>query len=295
MQDAKGVKGRAEGAGGAGESGQGPRIRKLRVLGDGAFGQVREAVDLETGIHYAYRVFPVELSNSPDFRARFERLANALYSLRHPGIVRVERLGQPGGRHVLGMEYVEGISLSVFHRKGEARSLAEVAAACDGCLKQGDLARFLIHVLDALAYAHAKGVFHGSLTPANIFLDEREGRIVARAADVGLAQLVGQDWLRGHGNADYMSPEQKEGKGPDARSDVFAAGSITFELLTGQRGVIPRSTSWCEPPFDAGWGDVVHKAVANDPGHRFQSAAEMKRMVRAIAERLGVLPRDEVE
>lgn len=241
-------------------------------LGRGAMGVVYEALDPTTQAHVAIKVLLGARALEGAARERFMREAEAIGQLSHPGIVGVLGHGEQGTDAFLVMELIRG------------RSLQDVLAQ-DGPLEPWEAARIARAAAEALEHAHARGVIHRDVKPANVLL-EQEGRVVI--TDFGLARRADDRTLTREGfvvgTPLYMPPEQALGsRGVDGRADVYALGITLYELLSGdaprsgvpteelmdqiKEGQIPRLES--APP---GLADVLELATAGDPRDRFPSA-----------------------
>ncbi len=216
-----------------------------------------------------------------DFAARFEREASVLASLEHPNIVACIDHGREGDRFFLAMEYVDGASLGKILR-GRRLSLEETI-------------RLMAQLCDALEYAHGKGVVHRDIKPENLLID-KEGRL--KLADFGVVKLTASEsGMPGLtqtgaavGTAHYAAPEQIESAGTvDPRADVYSAGVVLYEILTG---VLP--VGRFEPPsrrvaLHPAVDDVVLKALARNPEERYATAGELKaEVLRTLALRAPV-------
>ena len=192
------------------------------VLGSGGMGTVYLAFDRAVGERVALKVLNAG-THDPARSAQFVQEVRLARRITHRNVVRTHDVVALDTGWALSMEYVEGMSLAALMRRG---TLPLPAAL--GIARQ---------IAAGLAGAHAEGIVHRDLKPGNVLLD---GRGVAKIADFGLARLQGAA-AEGHlaGTPLYMSPEQAEGRTADARSDVYAAGVVFFELFCGV------------PPFDA--------------------------------------------
>ena len=279
----------------------GERYRIVRALGDGGMGAVYEAVDLSSERRVALKLVAEDvLANDPSVATRFQREARAMELLDHPHIARVLDAGVIDGKPFLAMELLEGADLrDTLARVGPlppAAALRIAAAVCEG-----------------LAHAHAAGIVHRDVKPANLFLARGDGdEIAVKILDFGVAK-----WKMQHvaldssdertltrtgsmlGTPLYMSPEQAQGEREiDARSDVWSLGVVLYEALSGktphdEAETVGRLILWiCSrptPPLQslAPWiapevARVVHKALKLDPDARFLSAAAMLPAIRAL-------------
>ncbi len=260
----------------------------LAPLGAGGMGEVYRAADPRLGRDVAIKVLPERFANDPDRLRRFETEARAAAAIGHPAIVAVYDVGVANGSPFLVTELLLGSNLRELLNQGRlplARGL-EIARA----------------VLEGLAEAHARGIVHRDLKPENVFVT-RDQRV--KLLDFGLAKLAqpaGDSAPGGSaaetqtgqvlGTAGYMAPEQVRGETVDHRADLFAAGAMLYELLTGTRAFGARDGSAVDtlhailhvdppppssrapvvpPAFDA----IVARCLAKDPERRFQSAKDL--------------------
>jgi serine/threonine-protein kinase len=253
--------------------------RVIGIVGSGGMGAVYKIEHVITKRIEAMKLLPPGSANDPDQMRRFEREIQVQARLHHPNIVALYNAVRDGSTVGLVMEFVEGESL---RRKLEAGALP-VATAVD----------FAGQVLSALACAHASGVIHRDVAPANIIVTP-DG--VAKLTDFGLAR--GANDLRSSssgvplGSPWYMSPEQVKGAGAvDERTDVYAMGAVFHEMLTGEKlfeaegaFAVMQAQVEAEPPrpssrnpkVPAALDAVVLKALAKDPAMRFASAGEFR-------------------
>ncbi len=248
------------------------RFRLERLLGEGAQATVWLAHDPRLDRDVALKVLNADSNNAVD---EWLQEARAVSRLNHPGIVQVFEADRFDGRPALVFELVHGGTLMPLLRQGAmpARRAVEL----------------MISVLDALACAHAAGVVHRDLKPSNILLDV-QGR--PRVTDFGIAARV-QDAkaARVVGTPGYISPEAARGEAPHPRMDVFAAGILLAELLSGTRlnrdpdpmRCVQRvlQEDLCLPQVDGRDIDdalraLVDRALSRDPGLRWESAAELR-------------------
>ena len=205
------------------------------LIGEGGMGQVYQATDTKLNRQVALKILPEAFASDPDRLARFQREAQVLASLNHPGIAAIYGLEESGGTRALVLELVEGPTL--------ADRIEQGAIPVDEALP---IAK---QIAEALEAAHEAGVIHRDLKPANIKV-KPDGTV--KVLDFGLAKaldpssegdpsqsptLTAAATQMGviMGTAAYMSPEQAAGKPADKRTDIWSFGVVLFEILTGQR------------------------------------------------------------
>ena len=201
------------------------------VIGRGGMGIVYRATDPRIGRPVAIKVLTGIFSEDSELLARFYREAKSTGSLQHQNIVTVYELGDQDGFPYLVMEYLEGESLDSIISSQRPLSIAE---------KLG----IMIRVLDGLSFAHERGIIHRDIKPANIVV-LKNGTV--KIVDFGIAHVGGNRLTRTGeivGSIYYMSPEQLNDSGElDARTDVYSAGVVLFQLLTGVLPFEGRDTS----------------------------------------------------
>jgi serine/threonine-protein kinase len=234
----------------------GDGLELVDEIGRGGMGTVWKARHLRLGRMVAVKFLAPELATQPDFERRLEREARALALLGHPGIVGVHDFGREDGVGYIVMEYVEGRPLSAVLPLPVDRAVV--------------VAR---QVLDALAYAHRRGVVHRDIKPENILLD---GSGAVKVTDFGIARIVGDGIDPGItavgrlvGTPRYLAPEAVAGAAPDPRMDVFAMGVVLREMVAG---LDPGSVAARLPPA---LERIAARATAGDPAHRYASAEDM--------------------
>jgi serine/threonine-protein kinase len=250
------------------------------VLGKGAMGIVYKGyeptIDRTVAIKTLHRSL-VEEDETGDALARFQREAQSAGRLNHPGIVTIYDFGEEDGTVYLVMEYIEGRTLRDAFEAEERMAIERIADV----MKQ---------MLEALGYAHQNGIVHRDIKPANIMLLDGD-RPRVKITDFGIARIDSSNLTQvgtAIGTPGYMSPEQLTGNVVDHRSDLFSAGVVFYQLLTGEKPfsgsvaaimhkVLKESpldpsdlNLQCTPALDA----VAHKALAKRPEGRFQSARE---------------------
>jgi Tol biopolymer transport system component len=264
----------------------------ISPIAAGGMGEVYKARDPRLDRTVALKVLPAHITERAELRERFEREARAIAAFNHPHICVIHDVGRHDDIDFLVMEYLEG------------ETLADRIAR--GPLPFDQLATYGMQIADALDKAHRHGVTHRDLKPGNIMitkagvklLDFGLAKVQEPAATFGSASIVPtlataqpltvQGTILG--TLQYMSPEQLEGKEADARSDIFAFGSVLYEMATGRRAFEGKShvslmaailehdpppvstlQSLSPPRFD----DVVRICLAKNPDERWQSAADL--------------------
>jgi serine/threonine protein kinase len=185
-----------------------------KPLGKGGMGSVYAASDPQTGQRVAIKALSPQLATAEGFRERFEAEIESLKTLRHDGIVRLYGYGEQNGVLFYAMELVDGISLEDELKAGRRFNWREVTSIA-------------IQLSLALKHAHDHGIVHRDIKPANILLTEDER---VKLADFGIARLFGTTSLTTAGGvlgtADYMSPEQADGRPVTARCDQYSLGGV---------------------------------------------------------------------
>ena len=253
----------------------------MRRLGTGGMGEVFLAEDTKLGRSAAIKLIRPEVATNQERKKRFLREARAAAVLSHPGIATIYEVGEDSGTDFIAMEYVEGQSL-----KEEIRN---------GPLPYDRILRLGIQLADALSEAHERGILHRDLKPENIQI--RKGDQL-KILDFGLAKFLEtrleDDYTttsdRVVGTIPYMSPEQIEGQFLDARSDIFSAGSLLYEMATGRApftaenpgatlqnilNCSPLPAASLNPHISSALEQIIHQCLQRDPLFRYQSAKEL--------------------
>lgn len=236
------------------------------LIGSGGMGAVYKARQLRLNRDVAIKVLPAELAEDAEFVQRFEREAQTLAGLNHPGIVAIHDSGKTASGHLyFVMEFVNGTNLQQLIQRGG--------------LSPAQTLEITIQVCEALHYAHQHGVIHRDIKPANVLVTT-EGR--AKLADFGLARPLGAmpegtltSPSRVVGSPHYMAPEQWQGKA-DCRSDIYALGITLYEMLTRMRPTLNYEPPSKRVPVDARLDHVVDKALQPKPEERYQAVADMR-------------------
>jgi Tol biopolymer transport system component/tRNA A-37 threonylcarbamoyl transferase component Bud32 len=273
-------------------------------LGEGGMGVVYKARDLPLDRFLALKLLPPERVADPERKRRFVQEAKAASALNHPNIVHIYELGEFEGAQFIAMEYVEGKTLDqLIGRRG---------------LRLNDALKSSVQIADALSRAHSAGIIHRDLKPGNVMVTESG---LVKVLDFGLAKLTEPtetdalaetETIRADeekkrqtkegvivGTTAYMSPEQAEGKSLDARSDIFAFGSLLYEMVTGRRafqGDTRISTIAAilkqepKPPSEVVDGlpgeaeRVIARCLRKDPARRFQDMDDLRIALQELAE-----------
>ena len=273
----------------------GERIGHLRVIasiGVGGMGAVWHAVDELLDRHVALKVIRPELMSRPGLAERFRSEAIVLARLQHPCIAALYGLEKRGDEFVMVMEYVDGDTL-------------DNRIAVQGALPWPEATRITRAVLDALDHAHESGVIHRDIKPANVMIT-RAGRV--KVMDFGIARLVGAQRQTRTGAAvgtpSYMSPEQLLGQEVDGRADVYAVGTLLYELTTAhlpfevegdylrmiaQLQQIPVAPSTHRPDLPSGLDLIVARALQKEPDDRYATSGDFRDALEELEREHGVL------
>ncbi len=268
-------------------------------LGAGGMGEVYRARDARLDRTVAIKVLPAELAADASARARFEREARAVAALDHPHICGIFDFGDANDTLFLVMPLLDGQTLAARLEKGP--------------LPIEQALTFATQIADALDKAHRHGIVHRDIKPANIMLTKAGAMLL----DFGLAKLKGPvtpislSGMAGVvttspgtaqgtilGTVQYMAPEQVEGREADARSDIWALGAVLYEMITCARpfpgdtpasviGAILKDTpppiSTRQPLAPRALDAIVERCLAKDPDERWQSVADLGRLLQWIA------------
>jgi eukaryotic-like serine/threonine-protein kinase len=274
----------------------------LSAIGAGGMGEVYKARDIRLNRSVAVKLLPPDLAERPDRRRRFEAEARTISSLNHPHICTLFDVGNQNGQAFLVMEYLEGETLDDRLTRGP--------------LPVAEVLQHAIAIADALDHAHRQGIVHRDIKPSNVMITASGAKLL----DFGLAKgpifepasplttasiepgkLTGEGTLIG--TFQYMAPEQLEAKPVDARTDIFAFGTLLYEMATGQKAFEgkshasliasiltqhPPAISASRAPLDSSGALValdhlVERCLAKSPDERWQTARDVKLELQWIA------------
>lgn len=274
----------------------GGRYQLGQLIGRGGMAEVHVAVDTRLGRTVAIKIMRPDLAHDEIFLTRFQREAHSVAQMNNPNIVNIydsgEEVitfenGQTEHLPYLVMEYVKG------------QTLRDIIKA-NGPLSQRDAEHVMIGVLSALEYSHRMGIIHRDIKPGNIMISE-QGIVkvmdfgIARALDDSATTMTKSQGVVG--TAQYLSPEQARGETVDMRSDLYSAGCVLYEMLTGRPPFTGDSAvaiayqhvsevavrpSTIVPGLPTAWDSICAKAMAKDRQNRYATAAEFKSDIIAL-------------
>ena len=266
-------------------------------LGSGGMGEVYRARDSRLNRSVAIKILLEHISDQPDARARFEREAQTIARLNHPHICVLHDVGRHENADFLVMELLEGETLEKRLERGP--------------LTTAQALHYAIEITDALDKAHRLGITHRDLKPGNVMLTKAGVKLL----DFGLAKLRQPATLSSAsavmtkvdatvqgtilGTLQYMAPEQLEGRDADARTDIFAFGTVLYEMVTGKKAFAAKSqvgligailerepipVSTFQPAIPPNLEALIGKCLAKDPEDRWQSAGDLTVSLKWIVE-----------
>ena len=271
-----------------------------KKIGKGGMGDVYRARDTMLDRDVALKILPDSFARDPQHKARFQREAKLLASLKHPNIAVVHGLESNGGTHAIAMELVEGETLA--DRIGK------------GAIPLEEALKIAVQIAEALEAAHEMGVVHRDLKPANVMITEDDGNV--KVLDFGLAKAVDSKPATDAnssqsptltleatqsgiilGTASYMSPEQARGKAVDKRTDIWAFGCLLFEMLSGRQAfrgddlsltlaaVMKDDPPWgCMPDLPERLRDLAERCLRKDPRLRIRDIGDVRVPMREMLE-----------
>ncbi|MGO9269235.1 MAG: protein kinase domain-containing protein [Terriglobia bacterium] len=256
------------------------RYEILSELGRGSMGVVYRAHDPTIGRTVAIKMLLTERMAAGDlteYLARFHREAQSAGALAHPNIVTIYDFGEDNGNYYLAMEFLEGKSLERLVQEQPLLPVETIMPIFD-------------QVCSALDVAHAHGIVHRDVKPANIMILE-SGQV--KVTDFGIAKVMAAEMTQAGqvlGTPNYMSPEQVLNRPLDGRSDLFSLGAILYELVTGEKPFIGQNITTViykiihempipprelDPGIHPGLSYVIGKALAKSPDERYQTCSEL--------------------
>ncbi|MBE0601299.1 MAG: Stk1 family PASTA domain-containing Ser/Thr kinase [Firmicutes bacterium] len=254
------------------------RYKLVDFLGQGGMSLVYRAIDVRTGHNVAIKILKSEYNNDVEFLERFQREAHAAGRMSHHNIVNLLDVGTEGDFRYLVLEYISGNTLKDIIKE-------------KGALNPNTAIQITIRILSALQHAHENGIIHRDIKPQNVLVNTN-GHI--KVADFGIARITNTKTISKKdmviGSVHYSSPEQARGNIVQATSDIYSAGIVIYEMLTGrvpfigdnpvtvamqQVNAAPPPIRDLNPSVPPAIASVVMKALEKSPQRRFQSAREM--------------------
>ncbi|RBP99622.1 Stk1 family PASTA domain-containing Ser/Thr kinase [Bifidobacterium xylocopae] len=272
------------------------RYRLGQLIGRGGMAEVHTALDTRLGRTVAVKIMRSDLTNDEIFLTRFKREAHSVAQLNNPNIVSIYDSGEEVLKDEAGnqervpylvMEYVKGQTLRAIIK-------------ANGALSQRDAEQVMLGVLNALEYSHHMGIIHRDIKPGNIMISE-QGIVkvmdfgIARALDDSAATMTQSQGVVG--TAQYLSPEQARGENVDMRSDLYSAGCVLYEMLTGRPpfngdsavaiayqhvSEVATPPSAIVPGLPKMWDSICAKAMAKDRQNRYATAGLFKNDIMAF-------------
>ncbi|AYC29198.1 Stk1 family PASTA domain-containing Ser/Thr kinase [Paenisporosarcina cavernae] len=255
------------------------RYKIMEMIGGGGMSNVYLAHDMILDRDVAIKILRYDFSNEEDLHRRFQREALSATSLHHPNIVNIYDVGEDGDLHYLVMEYVKGATLKQFIHENAPISAYESV-------------EIMLQLTSAIEHAHQNQIIHRDIKPQNILMDDHHH---VKITDFGIAMaLSATSFTQTNsvlGTVHYLSPEQARGGMATKKSDVYALGIVMYELLTGQlpfsgesavsialkhlQNETP-SVRAVRPEIPQSLENIIMKATAKDPLHRYKTVLEME-------------------
>jgi len=280
------------------------RYKILEMIGGGGMANVYLAHDMILDRNVAVKMLRLDLTNDEEFIRRFRREAQSATSLDHPNIVNIYDVGEEDDLYYIVMEYVDGQTLKQYIQKNSPLRVEETI-------------EIMLQLTSAIAHAHHNNIIHRDIKPHNILVD-KHGKV--KITDFGIAMALSATSITQTnsvlGSVHYLSPEQARGAMANKKSDIYSLGIVMFELLTGRppfsgesaisialkhlQSETPSVRRW-NPEIPQSVENIVLKATAKDPFHRYNSVDDMEEDLRTalLPERLNepkfVIPIDDEE
>ena len=266
------------------------------LIGRGGMAEVRVAVDKRLGRTVAVKIMRSDLANDEIFLSRFRREAHAIAQMNNPNIVNIYDSGEESVTAENGMEERLPYLVMEYIKGKTLRDILKM----NGALSQRDAEQVMLGVLNALEYSHHMGIIHRDIKPGNIMISE-QGLVkvmdfgIARALDDSATTMTQSQGVVG--TAQYLSPEQARGEQVDMRSDLYSAGCVLYEMLTGRPpftgdsavaiayqhvSEVATPLSTLVPSIPVMWDKICAKAMAKDRQNRYSTAAEFKNDILAF-------------
>jgi len=244
-----------------------PQYKFEKLAAYGGMGAVFKARQESLDRPVAIKILPPEFGAEPEFAERFKSEARAMAKLNHTNIVAVYDFGITSGGHLyLVMEWVEGPTLHELIHKGSipVRKVAHLG----------------MQLCDALAYAHNHRILHRDIKPGNIMVNQDDQ---VKVADFGLARpITGEAEENPYGTPDYAAPEILAKQAVDQRADIFAAGVVIYEMLTGRVPKQPRRSVTEYSPVSPRWDELIDQATHPDTTRRFQDVLDLRASIMQV-------------
>ena len=256
------------------------RYELLEMIGSGGMAQVYRARCHRLNRLVAVKILRADLAHDADFRRRFHDESQAVAMLSHPNIMSVYDVSRSGDIEYIVMELIDGITLKQYMEK-------------KGVLNWRESLHFITQIMKGLSHAHSRGIIHRDIKPHNIMV-LRDGSV--KVADFGIARLASsaQSTLTQEalGSVHYISPEQAKGSRVDARTDIYSAGVVLYEMTTGRLpfegdsavsiaiqhiNSMPLAPRELNPEIPEALEKIIMRAMAPSPDDRYASADDMLR------------------
>ncbi len=244
-----------------------PQFKFEKLAACGGMGAVYKAYQESLDRRVAVKILPPEFGTQKEFTDRFKVEARAMAKLNHTNIVGVYDFGITAGGHLyLVMEWIEGQSLHDLIHKGSLSLRKATNLAMQLC--------------EALSFAHEHQIIHRDVKPGNIMVNDADH---VKVADFGLARPdTGEaEEENPFGTPDYAAPEIRGGSVVDHRVDIYAAGVVLYEMLTGTVPQVPRRSVTEFAKVSTRWDEIIAKATNPDPAKRYQDAGEFRAYINA--------------